>query len=116
MNINMNIIHPVHSLLKSPHNGVTFEVTCNNDHAEIKIFHSTGSIILTLVKLEKLLTLNGFKTLQIKLTDISANHQHSLARLLYHTTDQQLFSKPLTFRPSIRFSITVIPQLIPEFK
>lgn len=106
MNINMNIIHPVHSLLKSPHNGVTFEVTCNNDHAEIKIFHSTGSIIPTLVKLEKLLTLNGFKTLQIKLTDISANHQHSLARLLYHTTDQQLFSKPLTFRPSVRFSIT----------
>lgn len=104
--MNMNTIHPNHSLLGSPHNGVTFKVTCNHDQAQITVLNTTGSIIPTLVKLERLLTLKGIKTLQVQLTDISSNHQQSLGRLLYHTTDQQLFSKQLTFRPSVRFSVT----------
>ena len=99
-------MHPAHSVLVSPHNGVTFELTSNQIQAKITILNTAGSIIPTLVKLERLLTLTGIKTLQVQLTDISADHQQSLDRLLYHTADQLLFSKQLTFRPSVRFSVT----------
>ncbi|AXY00921.1 radical SAM protein [Vibrio alfacsensis] len=92
--------------ISSPFMGLDYSIHTDQSTAKLALHACDGDILSPLVKIELTLAESGIKTIVITNTPLATKQQVRLKKLNYHLTHDQNYQKAVTYRKSVRFSVT----------